>query len=281
MKKFFAIIVILILFTAFIVLNGCNNESTSLLFPKPELPVVLFQGFNIPQFPTAQGQLNYAKSGFPDANQKRTAFEFIFHIFPKEREECGEAALYLAYMNLGLDYRFATKKDFTNAILAYRDVIKTYKGYPQILVKANWYLGWIYCDLLKEKKAGIPYYWQIVKTYPNIEMGISSPVPWVSLVYPITPKGAQPAKKKTKTQWASVSLLEIVRHATDKIEVYRAFDLLWENYQYSVSTGLAIKLLLKNENHLQKVLPYIKKYVDLNVANTYLAKEIQDSAREY
>ncbi|MCK5348684.1 MAG: hypothetical protein KAJ25_04810, partial [Desulfobacula sp.] len=257
------------------------DEPLSLSFPKSELPVISFQGFEIPRFPTAQGQLNYAKSGFASSEEKIAALKILFKTFPEAKLQCGNAALYLAYMNLGYDYRFATKQDYANAIKAYNDVIENYNEYPQILVKANWYLGWIHCDLLKEKKIGVPYFRHIVKTYPNLQMGISSPVPWVSLVYPLTVKGKHPAKNTTNKQWASLSLLEIIRHAPDKNEVFNAFDLLWKNYRNSIPTGLAIKLLLQDKRYAQTAMPYIEKYLALNIANQYLAREIRNNAKEY
>ena len=281
MKKSLAIIIILLSFLSAMILNGCGDQSTSISFPKSELPVILFQGFNIPQFPTAKGQLNYAKSGFPNPEEKKAAFNVLFHIFPEAKTECGNAALYIAYMNLGYDYRFANRKNYTNAIKAYHDVINNFKKYPQITVKAYWYLGWIYCDLLQDKEKGISYYWRIVENYPDIKTGISSPVPWVSLVYPMTIKGSPPPKDKTKNQWAGLALLEIIRHASDKTEVYNAFDILWKTYQKSIPTGLAIKSLLQNITTAQKALPYIEPYLALNIANIYLAREIKDNAKEY
>ncbi len=271
----------LVSFLTAMVLSSCDDRTNSLLFSKSELPVILFQGFNIPQFPTAQGQLNYAKSGFPSLEEKKAAFNVLFHMFPEAKAECGSAALYIAYMNLGHDYRFAEKQDYTNAVKAYHDVIKKFEEYPQVIVKAYWYLGWIHCDLLQNKKKGIPYFWHIVETYPDIKTGISSPVPWVSLVYPMTIKGSLPPRDKTKKQWASLALLEIIRHASGKAEVYKAFDLLWKNYQKSIPTGLAIKLLLKNETTAQKAFPYIEPYLALNIANIYLAREIKDNAKGY
>lgn len=281
MKRSLETALILLSFLTVMMLSACGDQSTSLSFPKSELPLILFQGFNIPQFPTAQGQLNYAKSGFPSSEEKKAAFNVLFHIFPDAKVECGNAALSIAYMNLGYDYRFAEKQDYTNAIKAYHDVINTFKSYPQITVKAYWYLGWIHCDLLQDKKKGIPYFWRIVETYPDIQTGISSPVPWVSLVYPLTIKEGQPSKDKTKKQWAGLALLEIIRHASDKTEMYTAFDILWENYQKSIPTGLAIKLLLQNESTAPKALPYVEPYLTFNIANMYLAREIKDNAKEY
>ncbi|MCP3872301.1 MAG: hypothetical protein GY699_03990 [Desulfobacteraceae bacterium] len=271
---------LLISFTALFFI-GCSNEPTSLSFPKSEMPIIFFQGFNIPKFPTAQGQLNYAKSGFPSPEEKKAAFQFLFHHFPKDKIECGNAALYLAYMNFGFDYRFALIQDYNTAIKEYSDVIKNFKGYPQILVKAYWYLGWIYCELLLDKKAGLPFFWHIIHEYPDLKMGIPSPVPWVSLVYPITLKGDKPQKEKIKPQWASIALLEIIRHSSEQKEVFKAFDALWDNYQESVSTGLAIKLLLYDKSYAHKALPHVEDYLALNIANRYLKKEIKDAAKEY
>ncbi len=264
-----------------LVLTGCSDESTSLSLPRSELPIISFQTFNIPQFPTARDQLNYAKSGFPSHEEKKAALEIIFELFPTDKVECGNAALDIAYMNFGYDYRFAKKQYYTNAISAYQDVIEDFKEYPQIIAKAYWYLGWIHCDLLQEKEVGVTYFRHIVKTYPDIKTGISSPVPWVSLVYPLAVDAGQPAKDHTQKQWACLALLEIVRHAHDKTEVFKAFTILWEKYRNTVSTGLAIKLLLKDTRDSQKILPYVKPYLALNIADRYLVKEIKERAKEY
>lgn len=281
MKKILAITIAISLLFGTLLLNGCSDDSNSFLFPKSELPSILFQEFKIPQFPTARDQLNYAKSGFSNPEEKRAAFKILFLMFPEHRIECGNAALELAYMNFGHDYRFAKKKDYYNAIQAYHDVIENFKAHRRILVKAYWYLGWIHCDLLGEKEQGLQYLWHVARMYPDINTGIFSPVPWVSLVYPLTVKGNLSSKNKPKKQWASLALLEIIRHATNENEVFKAFDILWKNYKNSVSTGIAIKSMLTNKNHAQKVLPHIKTYLALNIANEYLAKEINNRAKEY
>jgi len=269
------------LFLSVILLTACSDDATSFSFPKSELPIISFHGFKIPQFPTAQGQLNFAKSGFSNPEEKKAALEILFKIFPDAKLQCGNAALYLAYMNLGYDYRFAADQDYYNAIAAYKDVIKNFTDQPEILVKAFWYLGWIHCDLLNQKKQGISYFQHIVKKYPNLKMGISSPVPWVSLVYPLTDKADQIVKQVSNKQWASLALLEIIRHSTDRVEIFNAFDILWKDYPGTVSTGLAIKLLLKDKNKARKVIPYIEKYLALNIANSFLTREIKENAKKY
>ena len=267
-----------IIFVFSLLLSSCSEEPTSLFLVQSELPHIEFKGFNIPQFPTAQGQLNYAKSGFVDSQKKKAALQIISFLFPASEIQCGNAALTLSYMNLGNDYRFANQHDFNNAVISYHEVIQNYSRHPQILIKANWYLGWIHCELLNQKDTGLAYYWYVVKTWPEIQMGISSPVPWVSLVYPSSRKGEQLENSKTQIYWASISLLEIIRHTDDKDEALKAFNILWKKYQKTVVTGLALKLMLKKADLAADVKFFVKPYLKLNIANKYLSEQIYDQA---
>ncbi|MCP4672533.1 MAG: hypothetical protein GY857_14660, partial [Desulfobacula sp.] len=147
-----------------------------------------------------------------------------------------------------------------------------------ILIKANWYLGWIYCDLLNQKKTGLAYYWYIVKTWPELQMGISSPVPWVSLVYPSAEKGEPSESSRRQMHWAGISLLEIIRHTNDKNEALKAFDILWEKKKKTIVTGLALNLMLKKSELAADVKAFVKPYLNLNIANTHLSKQIYDQA---
>jgi hypothetical protein len=270
--------VIKILFIFSFLLGSCSEEPVSSFLVESELPHVDYQGFNIPKFPTAQGQLNYAKSGFVDSEKKKAALQIISFLFPGSQVQCGNAALILSYMKLGVDYRFADQHDFNNAINSYLKVIQNYSQHPQILVKANWYLGWIHCDLLNQKKTGIAYFWYIAKTWPEIQMGISSPVPWVSLVYPFVKKKEQLKNSKTDMHWACIALLEIIRHTDDKKQALISFNILWDKYQKTVVTGLALNLMLENNNLAQDVKPFVKQYLSLNIANKYLSQQIYKQA---
>lgn len=272
--------IIVILLAAALLFTGCKEPSGNYSLPKSDMPVTLFQGFEIPLFPTARGQLNYARSGFPDAQMKRAAFNLIFDRFPNDKAECGSAALNLAYMHFGRDYRFATDSDCLRAINDYHTVIKRFSDAPDVLVKAYWYLGWIHCELLGDTEKGLPYFRHIVKTYPELAMGISPPVPWVSLVYPLTMDGDRPKIKRLEKKWAALALLEIIRFSPEKQDVLRAFDMLWQKYQKSVAAGLAIELMLGRPVFAQETLEYVDSYLALNVANPYLSREIEEKARE-
>jgi hypothetical protein len=262
------------------VLVGCSND-TSYRYPdKTELETQSYHGFEIPIFPTAEGQLNYARSGFPNPDEKRAALDFVAQQFPENSAQCGAAALNLVYMNLEPDYRFALHLDYQNAIAGYKKVINSFADQPRVLAKAHWYIGWIYCDLLGQPEKGLPYYRHIVAHYPDLEMGISSPVPWVSLVYSSPVNGTHPQKATVKKHWAGLSLLEIIRHTVDAREKKRAFGTLWKKYRHSVATGFAIRMLLRQQNEAQLVKPYAAPYLALGVANPYLSREIAAAAEE-
>jgi hypothetical protein len=257
---------------------GCSEEPASSFLVQPELPHIDYKGFNIPRFPTAQDQLNYAKSGFVDSKKKQAALQIISFFFPESKLQCGNADLILSYMNLGVDYRFADQHDFNNAITSYHEVIKNYAQYPQILVKANWYLGWIHSDILNQKKIGLSYFWYIVKTWPGMQMGISSPFPWVSLVFPSINKNQKSKNSEKHMHWASIALLEIIRHTNDRNEALKAFNMLWEQYQKTIVTGLALNLMLERKEHSADVKSFVKPYLEFNIANKYFAKQIYDRA---
>ena len=262
-------------------ISGCSRDSTFVEFQRTELEKVIFLGYDIPKFPTAQDQLNYARSGFPDMDEKRAALNFIAEQFPQERLVCGNAALNLAYMNFGNDYRFALQLDYRSALKDYLKIISDFPDQPEVLVKANWYLGWIYCDLLDNVASGLKFYWKIVEAYPDREVGISSPVPWVSLVYNQPASDGLPEKQnQTKCCWADLSLLEIVRHTSDSKEALKAFDRLWYKYRDSLTTGFAIKLLLQDKRYHEKILPFAKQYLGTHRSNTYLITEIEALIKE-
>lgn len=254
---------------------GCGSDAPEISLHQSDQPVVFFNGFTIPKFPTAKDQLNYARSSFPDPEEKRAAFEFVRRYFPKDRAESGEAVLHLAFMNFGFDYRFALLQDHHRAIEDYAYIIRYYADQPSVMAKAYWYMGWIYCDLLSEKEKGLEFYWRIVNEYPDVPMGISSPVPWVSLVYPDNQVTNRPAPKKTNEKWAGLALLEIIRHSPDQKMVSKAFDLIWKGYKNSTPTGLALSLMLKDETGIDKIQPYVQEYLSVNKASPFLVKKLK------
>lgn len=254
---------------------GCRTEPKNLSLHDSDQPVVFFNGYTIPKFPRAIDQLNYARSGFPSNDEKKAAFEFVLRHFPQDRAECGEAILNIAYMNFGFDYRFALIQDYLNALEEYKTITRYYADQPSVMAKAYWYIGWIYCDLLSRKEEGLEYFRKIINEYPDTAFGITSPVPWVTLVYLEEDIKAKPKPKKVTTQWAEIALLEIIRHSRDGVEVSDAFDQLWQKFRNKAATGQAMKLLLQRPAHAEQVKPRVHAFLDQYRANPFLARELQ------
>jgi len=276
LKKTLAIIIVA---ASLLTLAGCSDNPVSVHFEPPHLARLNYRGFFIPKFPDPDEQLNYARLWFRDINEKKAALEVVPILYPGARLQCGEAFLNLAYMDLGSDYRFTTPEKCGKAIASYRNAIEKFKDVPAIQVKAYWYLGWIYCDLLGKDRKGVRNFWIVVKKYPDLSIGISPPVPWISLVYPVRHRNDQPVNDESQKQWAGIALMEIIRHAQNDGEVWQAFNILWEKYRRSISTGLALKTILQNRQNMKtRVLPFVEPYLELKVANEFLAEEIKKIA---
>ena len=226
-------------------LPACSNDSAQIPRIDTRVPTLSYKGYEIPRFPTARGQLNYARSWFATKQEKRAALTIIPTLFPQDRIQCGNAALTLAYMNLGDDYRFATPADFLKALSDYKKVVTAYGDQPVIQAKAHWYIGWILCECLDRPAQGMVHFNIIVTRFPRIFMEISPPVPWVSLVYPTPTARTKRATPSPKKYWAGIALLEMICHAPDPDQAIQAFDTLFDKYPDSVETGFALKLMLK------------------------------------
>ena len=80
--------------------------------------------------------------------------------------------------------------------------------------------------------------------------------------------------------WAGLALLEIIRHTENKDESLKAFDLLWEKYNKTILTGLALHLMLENKEVKAEIVSFVKPYLELNVANKFLARQIYNHTKE-
>ncbi len=110
-------------------------------------------------------------------------------------------------------------------------------------------------------------------------MNLSPPAPWVNLVYP--PLALKDQKPTTPHKlWAEAALLEIVRHAGDNSQAIKAFDLLYDRFFTSVSTGFALKAMLADKELAAHAWPGVDPYLSRNTGNPYLARDIRTLAEE-
>lgn len=265
-----------ILFLVLVVsIISCTNAPDSPKKNDSNLEILTQDGFNIPQFPWARDQLNYANSGLANKKEKQAALRAVLTLFPDNRPARGNAAIGLAYIHLETDYRFATSTEILRAVNGFLSVIKDYPDLDHIQVKAHWYLGWIYTELLGDLENGVLHYWAIVTDFPDIPRNLSVPVPWISLVYPPDLSQKLPSPRPQEKYWAGIALLEIIRYSPERENAIKAFDLLFDSYYTSVETGFALKLMLKKPDLASHALPFVEPFLVRKTSNPYLHGDIK------
>ena len=265
-----------------ILTTGCappQNQAIKEAVTDTELPVVIQDGFNIPHFPSARGQLNYAKSGFTSKKEKKAALRAVISLFPNERDVCGQTALSLAYLYLEPDYRFTTALDIRQASNDFSAILKNFSDLPHIQAKAFWYLGWIHTDLLNDPVTGARHYLHIADRFPDIPVSLSEPEPWANLVY--LPDKAKPlTPEPPDTYWGQIALLELVRTHPDPDMTVSAFDRLFTEYPIGPSHGFALKAMLNRPEFISHALPGASVYLNGDHGNPYLARQIKEMTQK-
>lgn len=180
-------------------------------------------GYQIPIFATADEQLGYARSTFTETEEKSAALKAVARLHPAAREQAAMAALELAFLALGDDYRLADKDQYRLAGCGYQAVLEHYADLPAIAAKALWYLGWIAGDLEGDRRRGIGWYQRLIALYPKEVLSTATPAPWLT-IRPAEPEARPPAAyPKTVLTWADIAHLEIIRHTADREQAWQSF----------------------------------------------------------
>lgn len=237
---------------------------------------VVRNGYTIEIFETAQDQLRYARAWFSDPLEKQAALEVLIAQYPQPADVRAEAELELAYLALGGDYRFAGERACRNALRQYERIAAQFSDLPDIAAKAHWYMGWIYADLLRQKKDALAHYHIIVARYPDAVLKLEPPVPWVSLVLPRNADRPPAVYESPVYPWRSMALLEIIRNSDDDEEKWTAFERLWARDQVGTITGHALLALLRGSPTLgQRASGPARIYLQTQPAGRSLAKEMR------
>jgi hypothetical protein len=265
-----------ILLAVWLMVSGCRSEVNDASVPEPPgKPFVEVSGYTIPLFAKAAAQLDYARSLFADAMEKKATLDLVISRFPKDRQEQAEARLELAYLLLGPDFRLADQNTCESALRAYESIAREFADLPAIRAKANWYLGWIYTDLLHDESKGLAAYSQLAKKYPRDRFSRISPVPWLKLVFPDPGEKPYTADDEHTHSWAGLALLEIVRHANDVSDRLQAFDILWHEHRNSMTTGYALKTILNSSLATPSMSRIVDEYVSSNSVNPALNQDLR------
>ncbi|MBC2711671.1 MAG: hypothetical protein HGJ94_12000 [Desulfosarcina sp.] len=262
------------LFLVLQILMGCAAEAPDVAEPSNDLTDVTVSGFTIPVFATATEQLNYAKSLSVNLLEKSAALKLIVGRFPNDRQQQGGARLELAYIHLGDDFRLADAAACEKALAAYEAIAREFADLPAVRAKAYWYMAWIYTDLLEKKEKGLALYSLLAEKYPEDRFSRIFPVPWLKLVFPNPEIKHYTADDEHTHSWAGLALLEIVRNADNPETRMNAFEKLWLEHRHSLTTGYALKEILRQPPTSETMARIVDEYVKGNTINSELNKDL-------
>jgi len=200
-------------------------------------------GVDIPFLPTATEQLLFARSNLNDPKVKSAAFKAVAVFYPNASHEQKLAALELAYLQLGEDYRIADSEQCRQALASYQKVFETYRDEPDIAAKALWYQGWIVSSLLAQPAAGEEYFRQLIHDYPGATVEFQSPPPWLKLEE-VAPDESQRAQASSAAHWADLARIELVRNTRDDRQAASITRQMLETAADNPLAGLLVKNLL-------------------------------------
>ncbi len=266
-----AILIVMFLFC----FSACKNNESDQSSLTPTRATLQINDVQVPIFPTAKEQLNYTHSWFARLTEKRVALQAFISLYPQEKRLCGLAALDLAYLELGGDYRFALQHDGFAAIKAFTAILNDYGEFPEIAAKAHWYIGWIYSDVVGEKEKGLEHYQVIAEKFPLEKIVLLPPASWVSIIYQNETVATTSMQKGRSSYWAALALLEIVRNSANADTAWEAMKTLWQNYRDNIATGSALRLMLKRRFHVHQIAQMTGAYMENDFSNVYLLSDLQ------
>jgi tetratricopeptide (TPR) repeat protein len=272
-KRRFHSFTLIILF--FLSLTGCKD-----LPPEPQLlaeqqEIVVIDEISIPILPSSEEQFNYTRSWFAERQVKRAALKAYLQLYPKNKKHCGMAALDLAYLQLGDDYRFASDKAYFDALDSYSAILSEYADLPEIMAKALWYIGWISTDLLYDRQRGLAAYRRVVEDYPREKVSLLPPAPWVSIIYPPESSQRNLVQEPSEKNWAALALLEIIKHTEDPEAAWVTFMRLWGDYRNDVATGFALRHVLRRRYHVDETRKMAMEFMEQNLSNLHILGDMR------
>lgn len=256
-------------------LQGCGENSLDEQQSGDAPQVLSVNTFEVPVFETPEQQLHYGQSVFEEPLHKRAALQAVCKVFPEKRKFCGLAALDLAYLSLGPDYRTAQNKVYQKAVAGYQGILDEYGEYREVAAKASWYLGWLHCDLLGDKETGLSFYRDIVERYPDVNIHLDLPVPEVASLYTNSKESSPPVYSRSIKSWATVALVEIARYATDPQDIHFALHKLAGGHDNDLATGMAIKLVVGQGKLPVRSKPIVADYLEEEASSLYLKQDIK------
>lgn len=171
---------------------------------------------SIPELATAAEQLSYALSRFTDQKEQRAALKAVATLHPKDRRATGLAALELAYLELGEDYRLAGPGQKERARQYYQRILAEYPEPAEVAARARWYLGWLATELEADAASGLEHYLALINRFPQERLSLPEPAPWLTIDLIDDSDIQRSAPPQLTVTWADLARLEILRHSADR-----------------------------------------------------------------
>jgi hypothetical protein len=266
------VVLALLLFLPF---SGCKDLPPEQQNSTVKQGSVVIDEIAIPILPSSEEQFNYTRSWFAEKQVKRAALKAYIQLYPDNKKYSGLAALDLAYLQLGDDYRFAYDEAYFNALDSYNGILADYANFPEIMAKALWYIGWISTDLLYDRQKGLASYRRVVEEYPGERVSLLPPAPWVSIIYIQDGPGENSVQETPGNSWAALALLEIIKHTEDPEAAWVSFTRLWHDYRNDVATGFALRHILRRRYHLNETREMAMEFMEQNLSNLHILSDIR------
>jgi hypothetical protein len=261
-----------------LLLGGCQPD---IPLPKAsvtnDIQTMESNGFTIPVFPTAAEQLGYARTRIANAKEEQATLELVLTRFPQDTFFGALSRLDLAYLTLGTDYRLADPNTCRRALSHYRQITRTYADLPGVCAKAYWYMGWIYTDLLGEKKRGAAMYQQVIDRYAGKWVTIESTGSRFMRMVPERRRKAMTTHDRQNVSWVDLALLEVVKNNPDPIHQQQALKKLWSRKSTGPAIGLALLSALKSSRlHMNDTIARMaREYIQQHANQKVLTRDIE------
>ena len=257
-----------------ILINACQTPGTSEKEGADPYDYMVIEEIHIPILTTPEEQLAYARSTFDTIEEKTAALKAVSAIHPTARLDSGMAALELAYLQLGDDYRLANDRQCSLAEDQFLAILDEFIDLPEIAAKALWYLGWIACDLQQAPDKGIGYYLRIVNQYPREKLTLLPAAPWLTVHLLGEKKKPQPYYPKSLLSWADMAHLEIIRHTSDREQAGRSISAIQKNNSSTLFEGTALKVLVARHSFTPESEQLVTEYLAKPVADNDLKNDL-------
>lgn len=199
-----------------LLLTGCSPPPAAEQTASSSQPFREIDHRSIPELPTAAEQLSYALSRFTDQTEQRAALKAVATLHPKDRRATGLAALELAYLELGEDYRLAGAEQKERARQYYQRILSKYPELAEVAARALWYLGWIATELETDAAPGLVHYLELINRFPDERLSLPQPAPWLTIDLIDDSDIQHSAPPQLTVTWADLARLEILRHSADR-----------------------------------------------------------------